>query len=414
MIKITSVAQVVKPLVLFYVFLGILYWVIFLAPGEGDEGLMSLYLEEGKHQGFYWLIQAGNFSLPYSLIVYPLCFIFPCYMALRIGSLAGSLFLFFYLKRRLNFKSQSFKNHILFYLFSGSFLLGTNDNLLFCLLTVFFTEVFLVLVKRQERIPLYALACMVTALFTRMMAIIYFPVIIYGLFLVYFRKGIYRKEYLTVFATGFLWFGLNIPSIQSNGLISFDNKDTIFQLGLTWVQRQYLSQIYANEGKIPQFSHVTWEQTLEYVQENGDENLPKTSLEAILFDISFTLKEFVKDFIYMVYSGIRQSGLAVMFPLIGLSLYFKTGNRGYFFLGASQLFTMLAISFLIISYIEIRWLAPVFIMGIIGLESMIQSSKRTTNYFDICNQCILLALGIYGSWRYISLIKTTQFFQSLI
>lgn len=414
MIKIKSVAQVVKPLVLFYALLGILYWVFFLAPGEGDEGLMSLYLEEGKYQGFYWLIQAGNFSLPYSLIVYPLCLIFPSYMALRIGSLTGSIFIYFYLKSRLNYKSQSFKNHILFYLFSGSFLLGTNDNLLFCLLTVFFTEVFLVLAKRQERVPLYALASMVTALFTRTMAIIYFPVILGGLFLVFFRKGIYRKEYLTILATAFLWFGLNIPSIQSNGLISFDNKDTIFQLGMTWVQRQYLSQVYANEGKIPQFSHVTWEQTLEYVQENGNESLPKTSLDAILFDIPFTLKEFVKDFIYMIYSGFRQSGLAVLYPLIGFSIFFKSGNRGHFFLGASQLFTMLAISLLIISYIEIRWLAPVFIMGIIGLESMIQSSKRTANYLDVCNQGVLLALGLYGSWRYISLIKATQLFQSLV
>ncbi len=127
MIKASLPSQVLKPLVLFYALLSIVYWIFILAPGSGDEGLMSLYLSEGNNEGYYWLIQKGNFSLPYSLLVYPLSFIFPSYFALRILSLAGVIFLYFYLKRRLNFKSQNFKNHIIFYLSSGSFLLGTND-----------------------------------------------------------------------------------------------------------------------------------------------------------------------------------------------------------------------------------------------------------------------------------------------
>lgn len=93
------------------------------------------------------------------------------------------------------------------------------------------------------------------------------------------------------------WFGLNLPSFQQNGLISFDNKDSKNQMGMTWVQRQYLSQLYANEGKLPEFTHVTWKETYEYVEENGEESLPKTSLKAIFFDLSLTFKEFVKDFV---------------------------------------------------------------------------------------------------------------------
>lgn len=82
-------------------------------------------------------------------------------------------------------------------------------------------------------------------------------------------------------------------------------------------------------------------------------------------------------------------------------------------MGGAQLFLMLAISFLIISYIEIRWLAPVFIMGVVGLEDAFRY-KYAPSYLEISNQVILLALGLYGSWRYISMIQGTHVFKSLI
>ncbi|SFB30309.1 hypothetical protein SAMN04489723_10721 [Algoriphagus aquimarinus] len=413
MIKLPAPTQVLQPLVFFYAALSIVYWLFILAPGIGDEGLMSLYLSEGNKEGYYWLIQKGNFSLPYSLLVYPLSFIFPSYFALRILSLAGILFLYFYLIRRLDFKTQNFKNHILFYLFSGSFLLGTNDNLLFCLLTIFFTEVYLVLIKQQERIPLYALICMITSLFTRQMAIIYLPIILAGLILVYQQKGILRKEYLATLSTALVWFVLNIPSIQANGFISFDNKDTNQQMGMTWAQRQYLSQLDFNAGKLTEFTHVTWQDTFNYVQENGETSLPKTNMESILFDPVLTIEEFIKDLAYMVYSGFRQCGLGVFFPILGIWYFLKFGNRELGYLGGAQLFTMLVIALMIISYIEIRWLAPVFIMGIIGIESVNRSGKAST-FLDFSNQLILFVLGVYGSWRYINLILEKQTFLSSV
>jgi len=206
---------------------------------------------------------------------------------------------------------------------------------------------------------------------------------------------------------------LNLPSIQANGFISFDNKDTKSQLGMTWVQRQYLSQLSANEGKIPQFRHVTWEETYEYVQENGQESLPRTTLEALVFDPILTFKEFIKDFVYMIYSGFRQCGLAVFFPILGIWLFFKSGNKGIGYLSMSQLFLMLAISFIIISYIEIRWLAPLFIMGLIGLQESIRS-KLAPVQLDFINQLILFALSLYGSFRYIRIIQITEVFQSFL
>lgn len=414
MIQNSGPTHAVKYLIFFYGALGIVYWILFLSPGNGDEGLISLYLAEGTENGFQWLIQTGDFSVPYSLVVYPLSWIFPSYMALRIGGLLGLMFLYFYLNHRLKYKSQGFRNHLLFYLFSGSFLLGTNDNLLFCLLTVFFTEVFLVLEKRQQRIPLYAWACVVTALFTREMTVIYIPVMLLGMYMAYYQKRILRKEFLAVLVTIVFWIGLNIPSLLYNQRLGFDNKNTNDQEEMTWVQRQYLSQRYANEGKIPQFQHVSWEETMEYIQQHGEESLPRTNLEALFFDFLFTLKEFVTDFIFTIYAGFRQSGLAVFFPAIGFILYFKSRNPVYFFLASSQLLIMLIVSFLIISYVEIRWMSPVFIMGILGLEKAIQSQYRKLTYLDVSNQYILLALGLYGCWRYISLIKGTEAFQSLI
>lgn len=69
MTKTTTPAKALKLLVLFYAILSISYWIFFLATGEGDKGLIAIYLDETKVRGFYWLKQAGNFSVPFSFIV---------------------------------------------------------------------------------------------------------------------------------------------------------------------------------------------------------------------------------------------------------------------------------------------------------------------------------------------------------
>jgi len=77
MIDAATAGKVLKPIVLIYTFLGVLYWIYFFMTGEEDEGLMALYLDESKIKGFYWLIQAGNFSIPFSLVACPLSLVIP-------------------------------------------------------------------------------------------------------------------------------------------------------------------------------------------------------------------------------------------------------------------------------------------------------------------------------------------------
>lgn len=74
---------------------------------------------------------------------------------------------------------------------------------------------------------------------------------------------------------------------------------------------------------------------------------------------------------------------------------------------------ILAISFIVISYDEIRWLAPVFIMELIGLQESIRS-KQAPVQLDLIHQITLLALSLYGSYRYVWLIQSTEVFQSFL
>ncbi|QYS86582.1 hypothetical protein JJC03_00385 [Flavobacterium oreochromis] len=117
-------------------------------------------------------------------------------------------------------------------------------------------------------------------------------------------------------------FLLNLPSIINNHKLSYDNKD-VKEYKVNWVQRQYLAQLMVNQGLIPNQSHPTWEQTEEYVDKNGENSLPKTTLESIFFDFRLTLKEFIKDFLEVLFMSFRQIGPVLLVTFFSIWIYFK-------------------------------------------------------------------------------------------
>ena len=391
--------------ILLYSILGISYWFFFLEPGMGDEGMMALYLDEATESGLYRLLQSGKYSIPHAILVYPLSLIFPSYLSLRILSLLGTTFIFYYLCRRHAPNSVEFKLHLLFYLTSGSFLLGTNDNLLICFLLVFISESLLYFSGKSPRIPAAAWFCLVSAFFTREMAIIYLPLILGIVVYIQLTKRVGYREGLLIMGSIAFWIILNLPAIGQNGAVSFDSKNVAAQENVTWPQRQYLSQIYANQGLIPEFSHVSWEETRNYLLKNGEDSLPSTTFDSLLFDIQLTWKEFWKDWFFILKAGFRQTGLAILFPFLG---WFLLGKKDSFLklLGTGQLVQMLIFAVLIISYVEIRWLAPALLIGIIGLEKITESSEKGP-VIRTLNEWMLLVLASYGIFKYVLLIKGT-------
>ncbi|GAB3218803.1 hypothetical protein GCM10027454_07070 [Algoriphagus aestuariicola] len=238
------------------------------------------------------------------------------------------------------------------------------------------------------------------------MAVVYLPLIACMTLFIFNSSKFRPKEAGLVIGSVAFWIVLNIPSIAHHGSLSFDNKEMAKQNGITWPQRQYLSQLYATQGIIPELSHVSWEETRSYLEKNGKDSLPSSTFDSLVFDISFTWKEFWKDFLYLIYSGFRQVGLVIFFPFLMFITPTKE-NQAIRLIGFGQLLQMLVFSAIIISYIEIRWLAPAFILGILGMDLLLKSREGKAQV-DFINQIVLTALSIYGIFAYIHLIGNTR------
>jgi hypothetical protein len=385
-----------------YGFLALYYWIIKLPAGSGDEGLMARYLEDAKTLGFFNYLGSSNLSAPHFLLLYlPSQFISP-FMMLRIVSLLFSILIYMYMKNKFHNKYPEYKYHLLFYLFSGSFFLGTNDTMMIFFLTVFFVDYYRVIEGLDDQLPIYSLASLIIALFTREMAIIYLPVVFIALGFLSNNKYYPKKAIFLAFGTLVFLLILNLPSLNNNGKISFDNKVQEKQLGVTWDQLKYLSQIYANEGKIPENQYLSWVEVREYLDLNGENSLPKSTFKAIFFDLNLTIKESVKDFIYIGFSGIRQIGFAIFSPfvLFGAMLFKKDLSKASFFLASMVLSMAIIFSIIIIAYIEIRWLAPAFLVGIVGWYVAFEK-LLTRQFYRLINVYLIILLSLYGSFTYL-------------
>lgn len=144
---------------------------------------------------------------------------------------------------------------------------------------------------------------------------------------------------------------------------------------------------------------------------NGKESLPDGILKGITHDYQLTTKEFFKDFIYsMIYSS-RSLGCMLLLTL----LYWYRGmiiNKKIeysYFVPFATLTMIMIFSFIIISYVELRWLSPVFVMTIVYYSELEQKAK-ISKYFILTNYVLLCLLSVYGIFRILT--KMQHYFNS--
>ena len=138
------------------------------------------------------------------------------------------------------------------------------------------------------------------------------------------------------------------------------------------MQRQYLAQLMVNEGSLPNNNHPSWEKTDAYLTENGENSLPKRTIDGIFFDINLTVKEFFKEIYSCMFYGFRQLGLILFIPLFFLIKdVLKTKRLNVSLMIPICLLVMISVfSLIIISFMELRWLAPVFILTIVYFSDL--------------------------------------------
>lgn len=362
--------------------------------GTGDEILFISDLDLIMSKGWNFAI-VKNISIPYMFLAYPFTFFFENYIALRIVNVLLLLFLGVYFYFRIQGPNKAFFNYFFFFLCTATyFFIGTNDALFFAGIIVFMTEIFFLQNEKKWNGTL-AISAVIISFFTRELILIYLPVILFGCFVIYKEKAGNTIKFLY---PGFLFLALivvNIPSLKEKGKISYDDKSVNDTIHVTWPQRQYLAQLMVNNGELDNFNHPSWEQTEEYLKKNGENSLPKGMIDGLFLDVKLTTLEFFKDFYYSLVFGFRQIGLIVFitffFPIRDFIRTKKINLNMY--IPYAMIFIVSVLSLIIISFIEPRWYAPVFIMAIVYYfdlckKKLIHENVILINYLILISMCL--------------------------
>ncbi|GEP50411.1 hypothetical protein FNO01nite_10830 [Flavobacterium noncentrifugens] len=394
-----------KQLSILFACLSVVYFVISLTyfiqrPASGDEPIFVNDLNMVINQGWIAAI-ANQISIPYTMLAYPFALFMETFRALQAANILVLIALFAYFLKIVKVENKAFYFYLVFYLATiRLFFSGINDPLFILGLVVFFIEIFYFLEKGKMNSETLAFSGLVIAFFTRALTIVYTPAILLSFFFLYRNGFRFSKNIRIPIVLAILFIGINMPSILKNHKLSYDNKKPPEGVAVNWTQRQYLAQMWVNEGKIKNMSHPSWEQTEAYVKEHGPGSLPDNMIAAVFHDPKMTMKEIVKDFSSSLFFGFRQLGLMILFPFyfIGIALFVrrKFSNSWYIplvFVGMTFTFSVIIISFL-----ELRWLCSAYI-PVIFFFSYYSVKDKHANLILWCNYLVLCGLSLYGMYK---------------
>lgn len=387
-----------------------LWYTLYIRPeGAGDEGhfisAMNKIMEEGWKSATCFGI-----SVPYQLLVMPLNLVMPTYIALRVTNLLLLLTFGWYLYNKLHIKHGFTLSIIISYVATSSFyMFGTNDALFSLALCIFFTESYYMISQKSYTNPTWALIGLCLAIFTRELIIVFMPVIIPLLYMGWKNIAFTRKSILITGGIALFLITLNGYSLTYKNRLSYDNK--IAPPGLSWTQLRYLTQLEVNAGRIAEGQNVSWEKLRNYLDTYGENSLPKTVIESIFFDVRLTINQYFQDLKSSILRLFRQLGLLLIIPFISILLIKDRIER----LKQSYLIILLWLVLsifccIIISNIELRWLAAVVLTYlIVSLEYYkgVYTAQNVLPYFSklvLWMQVVFLCLSLFGITTYSKLI----------
>jgi len=375
-----------------------IYYILGIGIGDGDEIIFMKDIEFVKANGWIEAVKK-NISIPHMLLVYPLTLVFENHIALRVLNVILLIGLYVYFKIR-NKETLLFFVYFTFYIAtSKSFLMGTNDTVFHLALIIFFNEVYK-LSKSKIWYGSLAICALIVAIFTRVVFIVYSPVIILGLYIIYKQKGwrSVKSIYPTILIVVLL--SINLPSLLENNNLSYDKKAPPENLNVSWAQRQYLAQLLVNDGKLQNYQHPSFQATHDYLLKHGKKSLPNSTFQSIIFDYRLTIKEFFKDLYHILFYGFRQLGFMLFIPILYLfyKLYKKHYSVQQLFVPISLMAMIFVFALIIISYIELRWFIPIFTLSIIYFVDL-EKNKIIPKKIIMLNHFVLIGMSLYGMYR---------------
>lgn len=383
-------------LVLFYVLVAT-YFFISRPAGGGDEILFIHDLQFIKENGWLRSVQK-NVSIPYMILALPFSFFLEDFIALRLVNIILVFFLFGYFYKREIKDNFFFFPYLLFYISAaGFYYFGTNDALFFIALVIFFNEVHRCY-NENDWSPNLALSALIIAVFTRELYLVYLPVIVLGLYLLLKKKyHISKKSIIPIFLFLFL-LTMNIPSLLESGTLSYDRKSPPIAIKASWSQRQYLAQLKVNKGELENMQHPSWEETQDYLNIHGADSLPDGIIKGMTHDFKLTISEFFKDIWYIGIFHARSMGLMLIISILFWGWEMIQGRKLLIEKHLIPIITVIMImifSLIIISYVEMRWLSPVFIMCVV-YYNFLEKRKKLPHLIIKSNLVFLYFVMMYG------------------
>ncbi|MBZ9787826.1 hypothetical protein LB456_10205 [Psychroflexus sp. CAK57W] len=379
-------------LVVIYFITSLYYILVINNAPSGDEGYFIFEIKKTIQEGFIESIKS-NISIPFVMVNY-LPYKYLGLIGIKLtNSLMVLLFLAYIFKR-----TGSFKNvvYMMFYMATVLFFFkGINDTIFSLSLSVFFIEAYYLITNKSSSVS-KAFFFLIIAFFTRELIIIFIPIIIPILYLILRNHKLKMREILPISMVLIFFLIINIPSIQANNSLSYDKKESSGNIKSNWVQRQYLSQLRVNENKLQRGNHVSWNEVDAYLIKYGENSLPANSYKALTHDYILTAKEFFKDFFITCILSVRQIGIVylLLFLIAMKSIKDKKFNLLLNYKLMILLYSVFTFSFIIISNVELRWLAPAFIITLVPIPNHIFKNK-----YLLYNNLIICLMTLYGLFK---------------
>jgi hypothetical protein len=373
------------------------YFFISRPAGGGDELLFIKDLQSVKENG--WLISIQNsVSIPYMLLALPFSYFLENFIALRLVNIILVFFLFGYFYKREKKGNIFFFPYLLFYISAAGFYYsGTNGALFFIALIIFFNEIHRCY-NENDWSPNLALSALIIAVFTRELYLVYLPVIVLGLYLLLKNRYNFNHKSLIPVVLFLVLLTMNIPSLLKSGTISYDRNSPPQAIEANWSQRQYLAQLKVNKGEQKNMQHPSWEETEDYLKVYGKDSLPDGVIKGMTHDFKLTISEFFKDLWYIIIFHPRSMGLMLIISMSYWGWEMIQRKKLLFeknFIPMITLIMIMIFSLIIISFVEIRWLSPVFIMCIV-YYNFLEKGKKIPNLIIKTNLIFLSFVMVYG------------------
>lgn len=395
--KTNSVLKKILKIFILCFFIIFMFYFFKTKAGSGDE---LVFINDFALLKTNWLKAiSSKIGLTYLPLAYFFSLFFEDYIALRLVNILLFVLLFIYFKKIGEIKNKMFDYYFLFFSASGWFMLGTNDTLFIVSLTIFFNEVYKILENKQKTNVSLLWCSLIIAFFTRALIYIYFPIIIFSFVLLYKKRVNLYLNIKTPILLFCFFMVLNIPSLINNHSFSYDDKKPPLTAKSNWSQRQYLAQLMVNNGELENNQHPTWDQTDAYLLKNGTNALPNGIISGMLFDIKLTIKEFFKDFADVIQQSIRQTGFVVLINL-ALMFYFiyTKKNIEQLYLPLANFIMISIFSLIIISFVETRWLIPLYIMSFVYFCDL-EINNKFHKLISSFNNFSLILIIMYGTFR---------------